>query len=161
MSLGYIKAADTDYGYASAKSLVGYHVYKPSSLPLDLVNATRFVSGKDLAGKNNAIQVFYDAPFTAPVTDGPPKIVVLKQVGVGSDFNLATFASTSVKDSESPQFVALPTALNQEAYFIQKKQSKWGLSVLTFLTSDNVLIYINALGSDKQELLVQFAASLK
>jgi hypothetical protein len=109
VALGYVKANDTDFGYTNVKSQVNYHIYKPTPIPLGLVNATKFVVGKELAGKQNAVRVVYDVPFDTMVRTGLSKLVVVTQVGVESGFNLDTFVTTFIKDATS-QKITLPTA---------------------------------------------------
>lgn len=52
----------TDYGLQSAKNSVDYYIYKPEPIPLGLINATNFTTGKELAGKNNAVSVAFNYP---------------------------------------------------------------------------------------------------
>lgn len=119
VSLGYVKANDTDYGYSNAKSQVTYHIYKPTPLSKELVNATKFVVGKELAGKQNAVRVAYDAPFDIMVKTGQSKLIVVTQVGIETGFNLDTFITTFMKDA-APQKITLAAGLNQTGYLLQK-----------------------------------------
>jgi len=160
VSLGYIRANDTDYGFNKAKSEVSYHIYKPTLTAGGLVNATKFITNKELAGKQNAIQVTYDVPLTDLVKEGKGKIIVLKQIGVESGFDLNSFASTEVKNASSQQTVNLAVALNQKAFLIQRKLEKIDLNFLTYITNDNVLILLSSPHASVDEL-IQFAQSLQ
>lgn len=160
VSLGYIRASDTDYGYTYASSQVTYHVYKPSSLPPGLDYATKFMVGKELAGKQNAIQVSYDVGFDKAFNPEQSKIIVLKQVEVEPGFDLYTFASTLFKDADPSQTVTLSKAANQTAYFIERNLEKIKINTLTFVTIDNVLIQISTPKASQEEL-IQFAESLR
>jgi len=160
VSLGYIRANDTDYGFNKAKSEVSYHIYKPTLTAGGLVNATKFITNKELAGKQNAIQVTYDVPFTDLVKEGKGKIIVLKQIGVESGFDLNSFASTEVKNASSQQPINLAVALNQKAFLVQRKLEKIDLNFLTYITNDNVLILLSSPYASVDEL-IQFAQSLQ
>jgi len=160
VSLGYIRANDTDYGFAKAKSEVSYHVYKPTLTAGGLVNATKFITNKELAGKHNAIQVTYDIPFTDLVKEGKGKMIVLKQVGVESGFDLDSFVSSEVKNSSSQQPINLAVAINQKAFLIQRKLEKIDLNFLAYVTNDNVLIFLSSHQASVDEL-IQFAQSLQ
>ena len=125
-----------------------------------LVNATKFITNKELAGKQNAIQVTYDVPFTDLVKEGKGKIIVLKQIGVESGFDLNSFASTEVKNASSQQPINLAVALNQKAFLVQRKLEKIDLNFLTYITNDNVLILLSSPYASVDEL-IQFAQSLQ
>lgn len=159
VSLGYIKANDTDFGYTNAKSQVTYHVYKPIPIPTELVNATKFVAGKELAGKQNAVRVVYDVPFDTKVKTGQSKPIGITQVGVETGFNLDAFASTFMQDA-TPQKITLPIAANQSGYLLQKALGNLTLSAVVYLTNDNVLLTLMSPKANSDEL-IQFAASLK
>ena len=62
-----------------------------------LVNATKFITNKELAGKQNAIQVTYDVPFTDLVKEGKGKIIVLKQIGDGKIIFWSVMADSKQK----------------------------------------------------------------
>ena len=159
VSLGYVKANDTDYGYSNAKSQVAYHIYKPSLVLKELVNATKFVVGKELAGKQNAVRVAYDVPFDVMVKTGQSKPIVVTQVGIESGFNLDTFITSFMKDA-TPQKITLAAGLNQTGYLLQKPLGNSTLSAVVYLTNDNVLLTLMSPKVSSDEL-IQLASSLK
>jgi len=138
---GYIRALDTDYGYTSAKAKVDYHVYKPVSLPLGLTYATKFSINKQIANKNNGIQVIFDLSFPE-IIKGNGKIVVLKQTGVEPNFDFQSYSQTIVDEPTSIE----PTTLNGVDYkwamIIKKEFEKTTVNYLTYITSDDVLIWL-------------------
>ena len=155
----YIKANDADYGYINAKSQVTYHIYKPTFVSNELVNATKFVVGKELAGKQNAVRVAYDVPFDVMVKTGQSKPIVLTQVGIETSFNLDSFVATFMKDA-TPQKATLLTAVNQTGYLLQKPLGSSTLSAVVYLTNDNVLVTLMSPKASSDEL-VQLAGSLE
>jgi hypothetical protein len=159
VTLGYIKANETDFGYTNAKSQVNYHIYKPTPIQTGLTNATKFVVGKELAGKQNAVRVAYDIPFDTLVKTGQSRPIVITQVGVETGFNLDVFTTTFIKDATS-QKITLPLAANQTGYLLQKPLGNSTLSAVVYLTNDNVLLTLMSpkAGSDE---LIQLASSLK
>ena len=88
ISLEYVKAQNTDYGYSKAVETVGHHIYRPSSVPSGLTYATKFVLGKELAGKQTAIQVAYDIPFDMLIKGEQTEPIVVKQVEVEIGFDV-------------------------------------------------------------------------
>lgn len=161
VSLGYIRASDTDYGFTKAKSEVSYRVYKSTLAPEGLVTATKFITNKELGGRQDAIQVVYDVPFTELLKEEKSKMIVLKQVGVEPGFDLQSYVSSTIKDSSSLQPVSLPMAKNQSAFLIERKIGDASvISFLIYITQDDVLIDIAGPYATK-ERLVQFAESLQ
>jgi len=158
LSYKYIRANDTDYGFNKAQSEVKYRVHKPTTIPSGLTYATKFITNKELAGKQNAVQVAFDIPFNELAKGESPKVIVLKQIGVEPGFNLELFISTEVKDSTSEP-ISFPIALDQKAYFLQKKLGTSDLNFFTFITQDNVLIFIASPKTSRDEL-ISFAESL-
>jgi len=159
ISLYYIKAQDTDYGFTKMKTAVNYHVYKPGLIPNGLIYATKFTFGKELAGKQNAIRVTYDIPFDELIRRGKTRPTIINQVGVETGFNLEAFAKTFVKDAK-PQKIMLSKAVNQIGYFIQNKFGNFTQNTIVYLTNDNVLIVLTSLNGTFEEL-IQFAESLE
>lgn len=161
VSLGYIRANDTDYGFTKAKSEVSYHIYKPTLTAEELVNATKFITNKELGGRQDAIQVAYDVPFTELFKEGKPNPIILKQVGVEPGFDLQSYTSSVIKDSSSLQPISLPIAKNQSAFLIERKVGDaYVNSILTYITQDNVLIFVTSPYAIKDRLL-QFVESLQ
>jgi hypothetical protein len=161
VSLGYMKASDTDYGFTKAKSEVSYHIYRPTSTAEGLIPATKFITKKELGGRQDAIQVAYDVPFTELFKEEKPKPIILKQVGVEPAFDLRSYTSQVIKDSSSLQPISLPIAKNQSALLIERKTGDTYVnSVLTYITQDDVLIFITSPYATKERLL-QFAESLQ
>lgn len=158
MGLKFLEARDTDFGYTKAKAHVTYRLYKPSPLPNGLVNTTKFVVGKELAGKQNAVQVAYDVPFTKLIEKGTSKLVILKQVGIEPGFNLRDFVSAT-KDLTSFDQISVNLTANQEAYLAQKNNGHYDLKILSFVTPDDVLITLTTPNATKEEL-IQLANSL-
>lgn len=159
ISLGYIRANDNDLGYSDAQSQVTYHIYKPTLLPVDLDNATKFTIGEELAGKLNAVRVAYDTPFEVSVKNGESNLIVLTQVGVESNFNLDTFVTTFMNDV-TLQKIPLIEGSDQTGYLLQKSFEDSTFSAIVYLTDDNVLITIVSPMVDSDEL-IQFASTLR
>ncbi len=159
VSLGYVKANDTDYGYSSAKSQVTYHIYKPTPVSKELVNTTKFVVGKELAGKQNAVRVAYDVPFDVMVKTGQTKPIVVTQVGIETGFNIDTFVTTFMKDV-APQKITLATGVNRTGYLFEKALGNSTLSAVVYLTNDNVLLTLMSPRASLDEL-IQLSESLK
>ena len=151
ISIDYLKAQDTDYGYTKVKTAAGYHIYKPSSVPNGLTYTTKFILGKELAGKQTAVQVAYDIPLNELMKGVQSKPIVVKQVEVESGFNLETFATTFIKDT-TPQKITLSKAVNQTGYLSQKKLGNSTLSAIIYLTNDNVLIALISPKASSEEL---------
>jgi len=159
VSLGYVKANDTDYGYSNAKSQVAYHIYKPTLVSRELTNATKFIVGKELAGKQNAVRVAYDVPFDIMVKTGQFKPIVVTQVGIEAGFNLDTFVTTFMEGA-TPQKITLAAGLNQTGYLLQKPLGNSTLSAVVYLTNDNVLLTLMSPKASSDEL-IQLSSSLK
>lgn len=159
VSLDYVKSQDTDYGYTKAKTAAGYHIYKPSPVPNGLTYASKFILGKELAGKQTAVQVAYDIPFDELMRNGQSRLIVVKQVEVETGFNLDAFASTFVKDA-SLQKITLSKAVNQTGYLLQKKLGNSELNAIAYLTNDSVLITLMSPKATSEEL-IEFAESLE
>jgi len=159
ISLDYFKTLDTDFGYTKAKTTVGYHIYKPISVPNGMAYASKFITGKELAGKQNAVQVAYDIPFEELRKGRQSKLSIVQQVYVEPGFNLEAFATTFVKDS-NPQKIFISKAVNQTGFLIQKPLGNSTLSTIVYLTSDNILIMLVSPKVSPEEL-TQLAESLE
>lgn len=152
ISFGYIKASDTDFGYTDAQSQVTYHVYKLSPLPPDLVNATKFLTDKELAGRQDAVRVAYDVPFDVGLTTGQSKLIILTQVGVGPGFDVGSFAATFIEDATVQQ-TPLTVGANQTGYLLQRTSESLAITAVVYVTSDNVLITLMSPGAGSDELM--------
>lgn len=141
VTTGFIKTFDRDFGYEAASSAVNFKIYTPTSLPQKLDYATKFETNKELAGKQNAVQVAFDTPFNLGAR-GESQLVVMKQVGVPPDFDLYSFSTTVTQDSDLPKQVSFSKAKEQTAYTVEKDFEKVKVSYLSFITPDNVLILI-------------------
>ena len=157
---GYSKAKNDDFGYKKAGAVVGYHIYRPDPIPFGMVYSTNFITGKELAGVKNAVQVTYDFAFEEALKIKNSRPIVLKQMGIKPDFSMDKFISAEGLGSEIKK-IEVPIALNKEAYLL-KKVSGTGKSAknLVFITTDNVLISLLTVDSGEQDL-VNIAVSLK
>lgn len=156
---GYIKANDNDFCYTKAALEVAYHIYKPTPIPWGLTNATKFTTKKELAGKNNAVLISYETPITQQLNEKSGMIVLLKQVAVEPGFDLSGFLSKEVGSASQIETVPLSLSANQQTLFATK-QLGHTLAYLSFVTTDNVLIFISTVNFSKEEIL-QFARSLR
>jgi hypothetical protein len=159
LALGYSKAQDTDFGYTQAQTIAGYHIYKPGSVPRGLSYATRFIVGKELAGKQTAVQVAYDVPFRDLMQGGQSKPIVVKQVNVTSDFNPKVFAA-SLGTGSVPQNISIANAVDQTGFLVQKPLGNLTLSTLVYVTHDNILVTLVSPKALPEEL-VRLAESLE
>lgn len=149
---GYIRAADTNFGYTQAQSQTSYHIYKPSFLPPGLVYTTKFTIDGELLGLSNATKVVFDNSLRDMLTSGTSKTIVVTQVGVTSDFNIQEFALNYMKDATS-QEVPMQNATTTRAYVLQKPLGDGYLTALVFLTDDNVLITLISPKATHSELI--------
>lgn len=160
MTSAFIKAKDTDFAYSDVQAQVNYHVYKPSPIPTNLVNATKFyLDEEEWAGKNNAIRVTYDLPIKTQI-ESQSQPIVCRQVGVEANFDLNSFFQTAYENLDYEFTLPLTTALHKTAYYFQKPFGETTIQRITFLTSDHVLIEVSALKTEFDQL-VEFASSLK
>jgi hypothetical protein len=160
VSMGYIKAQDRDYGYKKAQSAVGYHIYKSTLSEEELSNATKFITNKDLAGKHNAVQVAYDLPFDQLIKSDKTKLVILKQVQVKPPFDLNAFILREISNPITINEISLQNIKNQKAFLVKKKLVKKDIYFLSYVTPDDVLIFI-ASPELSPEKLIEFADSLR
>lgn len=141
LALNIVRALDTNYGYAKVAKIAGFHVYKPVHEPEGLAYATKFTSGKELAGKQNAIQVAFDIPYDQIMSGEQTQPIVVRQVEVEPDFNLRSYVASSIPNAE-PEPYPIPSALNQTGYVLQKPLGNSNLSAIVYVTEDNILIEI-------------------
>lgn len=161
MGMGFVAGNNPEDGYAKAQSSVNYHIYKPQIVPGGRTFFTVFQTNQDLGGLKNAVQVAYDVPFDERFTIGAGNVIILRQVGVGSGFDLSAFVDKETSSSGNTK-ISLSNALNQKALLHQSKSENGKISLiyLYFITPDNVLIRFATMKATKEELL-QMAQSLK
>ncbi len=135
-----VKPEDTDFGYRKAQSTVSYHIYKPESYQ-DLTPTIKFEQSI-LAGHKDAIQIGYDVSFPQLIKGSPSRLIIVKEVGVDAQFNLDSFAKTAVKNPTAVQQIDFPAAKNHRAYLIEKKLTTSTFDYFSYITADNVLIYL-------------------
>ena len=164
ISSSFIRAGDTDFAYSEVQAQVNYHVYKPTPMPTNLVNATKFYIDEDeWASKKNVVRIAYDFLKNTTSNNGQSKTIILRQVGVEANFDLFNFNQSTHQNLENEftlEEVSLAMALDQTAYFFQRPFGESTIRSITFLSSDYVLIEISSLNASFDEL-VEFASSLK
>jgi len=151
---GYKKAKTDDFQFKFVSDRVDFHVYKPNPIPLGMVYVTNFIDGKDLAGRNDAIQVTYDYAFEQVPEAMSSRPVVLKQVEVPKNFSISQYLLTESGTYSIQKTMQLDNSVDKNAYLIENRLPN-GVSSknLVFLTPDNVLISISTVESSEYDLL--------
>lgn len=161
VNAGYRKAKKDDFEYSFVSSRVNFHVYRPDPVPLGLVYATNFVSGKDFGGRNDAIHVTYDFALDRVPDSVSSRLVVLKQVEVPKNFSIGNYLMSESGTYSTQKQLSLDISNDKNAYLIENKIPNGDISKnLIFLTPDNVLISISTVKSSEYDLL-DIARSLK
>lgn len=159
-SYGYFKAYGTDYNYTKIKSMVNYHIYKPTFIPGGREIATNF-EFKEILDIGNGVKVIYDSPLNEIIEKGKGKgIIALSQIGVDNQFNLESYIKKETSKSKvdvNKKVQIIPAKDNVGYYF---EFSKW-LRVIYFVTPDNTLIIIATTLSTSEAEIIQFAQALK
>jgi hypothetical protein len=158
---GYKSANNDDFGYSNISKKVNYHVYRPDPIPLGMVYATNFMADKELAGKRNSVQVTYDFAYEKSPNIKDSRPIVLKQIGVSSDFSMADFLVMETGTYSNQKEIPLPFLESGVGYIIKDDLSLGNSNkTLVFLTEDNVLIHISTVASGEHDL-IDLASSLK
>jgi len=157
----------TDYGYSKIQKVVDYHVYKPSSLPGSLSYTSIFMSDKELVGKTNAVRVAFEDPALSFKNGGNVDedrvVTVINQVEVEENFDSKGFAESEALGSEIRE-IPLDLSKSGIAYTSSRKvgSNSYTGSNLSFVTKDNVLIYLTSAGKDDYtDTLVKIAENLE
>ena len=135
----------TDYWYKKAVSMVNFHLYEikpPTGLVIDSIYKTGEKFSPELDG---AVQTVISAPLRGQVSGSIPLIIV-RQVGVSSDFDLKTFVD-KVASASSSRSVLLVSLVSSEsnAFLVQTttNSSSFHPLFLYLITSDNTLVSIS------------------
>ena len=157
----YSVAKSDDFGYSRAKSKTRYHIYKPVVMPLGLVYASNFMTGKEMAGLKDAVQVVYDYTLDEVINIKKSRPVIVKQVGVHRTFNISNYVSDVSGVYSETSTVNIPGTVGEVGYLISNTLDKSGDNLnLIFQKNDNVLISISTTDSGKQDL-IDIALSLE
>lgn len=146
---GFIKTLNTDYGYTQAQNQVTYHIYKPTTLPSDLVYALKYQNNTTLGESKNAVKTGFDVPLDKLIKEGKGKAIILQQAGIDQSFNFEDYLQPMKKDSTSIQEVNISVPKNGKAFLITKSFVK----LLTFTTADDVLILLVSPRASNLELI--------
>ena len=158
---GYSVAKNDDFGYSRAVSKTRYHIYKPKVMPLGLVYTSNFITGKEMAGLKDAVQVVYDYALDEVVNLKKSRPVIVKQVGVHRSFIIKDYLSTVSGVYSETSMVNLPNTVGGVGYLVSNNLETGGDNLsLVFQKSDNVLISISTTNSSKQDL-IDIALSLE
>lgn len=157
----YSVAKNDDFGYSRAVSKTRYHIYKPKNMPLGLVYTSNFITGKEMAGLKDAVQVVYDYALEEVVDLKRSRPVIVKQVGVHRSFNIKDYISTVSGVYSQASTVAIPNTVGGVGYLISNTLGAGGGNLnLVFQKTDNVLISLSTTNSGKQDL-IDIALSLE
>ena len=157
--VAFIFAYNPDYGYVKAQESVFYHVYQPINKLDGRTITTKYITGKKLAGKDNAVQVFYDTPLEETINGKIMSIISINQVGVEAEFDFDKFSKELIKNPDSIKILNLQMATPNRAYLINKNKSIMATS-LTIITADKVLITLISPKASSEEL-IHLAESLR
>lgn len=150
----YSIAKNDDFGYSRAVSKTRYHIYKPSVMPLGLVYTSNFITGKEMAGLKDAVQVVYDYTLEEVVNLKKSRPVIVKQVGIHRTFNIKDYISTVSGVYSEISTVDIPNTVGGVGYLISNTLVTGGDNLfLVFQKTDNVLISISTTNSGKQDLI--------
>jgi len=156
---GFFLSAYPDYKYKQAKNQVSFYIFKPTYIPENRVQGSIFITGVNLSRENNAIMTVYEAPLDKLGDRNKPATILLKQVGVGGDFNLDNFVSDMAEDITVRNQAIKKAKSGQGLVFI--KQTNNGSYVnLSFITNVDVLINITSVNTPLAEIM-EFAESLE
>lgn len=160
----YYKAYNPDYEYEQMLKQVDFHINKPSILPGNRVQDSKFYfSEKEFAGKNNAVKVVYTIPLSNQLKSNGPKPIILTQVKMDAGFNLEQFILHE-NEKTGPNIKVTPVVLSnwptQPSFTVYRQLVNSNYAALYALTPDNVLIFMVTMG-DTVENLSKMAQSLK
>lgn len=147
---------DKDYGFIETQPKVNFHLYKPSYIPLGLIGGKNFTSGPELTVKNDITQTIFSLPPNQSKKEATNPLITLSQVKVDPGFDFNSFVTKRYRYTVSTDTIPLPLSETQKAIYAELVQT----TVLAFVTTDNILIYINAAHIPKEEL-IRMAESLK
>jgi hypothetical protein len=147
-----------DYGYQKAQSTVSYHIYQADPTLLGLEVTLNFTPNQQLAGSSRAVWVAYGVG-PQKTSGGVKKNVILKQVGVGENFDLSSFVTSQFIQSKKIRKISLKAAGKKGAYLIERTVGSLPSNHLVLVTPDNVLILISSIGVPPEQL-TQLANSL-
>jgi len=157
----YSVAKNDDFGYSRAVSKTRYHIYKPGVMPLGLVYTSNFITGKEMAGLKDAVQVVYDYALEEVVHLKKSRPVIVKQVGVHRSFVIKDYISTISGVYSQTSTVNIPNTVGGVGYLISNTLEMGGDNLnLVFQKSDNVLVSLSTTNSSKQDL-IDIALSLE
>ena len=154
-------AKNDDFGYSRAVSKTRYHIYKPGVMPLGLVYTSNFITGKEMAGLKDGVQVVYDYTLEEVVDMKKSRPVIVKQVGVHRTFNINDYVVKESGVYSQTSTVSIPNTVGGVGYLILHSLGSGGDNInLIFQKTDNVLISISTTDSGKQDL-IDIAVSLE
>ncbi|HRY56833.1 MAG TPA: hypothetical protein P5014_01580, partial [Patescibacteria group bacterium] len=157
----YSVAKNDDFGYSRAVSKTRYHIYKPAVMPLGLVYTSNFITGKEMAGLKDGVQVVYDYTLEEVVDMKKSRPVIVKQVGVHRSFNINEYVAKESGMYSQTSTVNIPNTVGGSGYLILNPLGSSGDNLnLVFQKTDNVLISISTTDSGKQDL-IDIAVSLE
>ncbi len=157
----YSKARSDDFGYKIAQSRTGFHIYRPDPIPLGMVYLSNYIPNREMAGKNDAVQVTYDFAYKESIDLTKSRPIVLKQVRVDEKFSLSKFLEDDMGVYSNSETVSIPQALDSVGYLVKNRLSYGEENKnLVFLTKDKVLISISTVDSSHVDL-IDLAKSLK
>jgi len=157
----YSVAKNDDFGYSRAVSKTRYHIYKPGVMPLGLVYTSNFITGKEMAGLKDGVQVVYDYTLEEVVDMKKSRPVIVKQVGVHRSFNINEYVAKESGMYSQTSTVNIPNTVGGSGYLILNPLGSSGDNLnLVFQKTDNVLISISTTDSGKQDL-IDIAVSLE
>ena len=136
----------TDYWYKKASAEVDFHLYEikpPPGLVIDSVYKTGINFNPEL---NGAVQTVINTSLREQLS-GKTALVIVKQVGVGKDYDMENFLSKTTPASSSANFnQVLLSPSTTKAYLHQpsaKVTTTFNPKILYFVTPDHVIISIS------------------
>jgi hypothetical protein len=152
---GLTKPADTDYGYTQLAGIVNYKVYRPSYLPSNLAQATKYrISDHNLEGYPSTVTTSFGPPFDQSFEEETPTVIVMNQVGIDKNFDIDNFIQKKVDDGYNLTEASVQVASGNKAYFREKTTGDLNLVYLDFVTDDNVLVEFGTPNASKETLLM-------
>lgn len=138
-SYNFVNSRTPQEDYKEIQSKTSWHIYLPTSLPKDFVREGKINPKYDKELNKTVLRQFYNLPLDKAI-NVKSGILIIDEVLVDDNFDLASFISNKEKAAEYQQYNS-KLAKNGDAYY-RKYQLKDGSAsfLLVFITNDNVLI---------------------
>lgn len=153
----FITNQDADLGYTAAAKTAGFHIYRPTALPLGWSQTSKVVINEApssvIVGREDFVETFFDHSLASRVQGQPAAQIILRQVDVPAGFDLESFANSLVEPPMTVREVTVGRADGQAGFAVEKPTETHAIRAVVLRTSDNVLLLLSTRAAQIEDLI--------